>query len=180
MSLRQRSPAHFAKLFASTLLSISGLAAQTPADSWKSLRFLMGTWEAKTLGGDVRSSGSYSFEPELRGHVLVRRSATSDCKGPRDYDCEHGDILYIYPEGAGTSHRAIYFDNEGHVIQYTISTPAPGTAVFSSDDRQPGPQFRLVYELKGSVMSGKFQVKAPGQAEFRSYLEWAGEKKQSQ
>ncbi len=161
------------KLLAIALLSAGCLQAQAPSDAWAPLRFLMGTWDARTVNGDVRSSGSYVFQTELRGHVLARHSATKDCKGPLDFNCEHGDILYVYAEGS--SYKAIYFDNEGHVIHYNVSTPAPAMAVFLSDG--PGPQFRLVYELKSGVMNGKFQIKAPGQAEFRSYLEWTGGRK---
>jgi hypothetical protein len=153
------------------LLSVACLGAQGEPDVWKPLRFLMGTWEAKSSGGRVEGSGSYVFQTELRGHVLVRRSATSECKGPLDFNCEHSDILYVYPEAGGTSYRAIYFDNEGHVIHYNVETSTPATAIFLSD------QFRLTYELKNGVMSGKFQMKAPGQTDFRSYLEWRGGKK---
>ncbi len=160
-------------LLAIALLGVTTLHAQTSVDAWAPLRFLIGTWEARTLGADVQSSGSYVFQTELRGRVLARHSATKDCKGPLDFNCEHSDILYIYPEGS--SYKAIYFDNEGHVIRYNVSTPAPATAVFLSDG--PGAQFRLVYEQKAGVMNGKFQMKAPGQAGFRPYLEWTGGKK---
>jgi hypothetical protein len=34
-----------------------------------------------------------------------------------------------------------------------------------------------VYELKGDVMFGKFQMHMPGQTEWKSYLEWSGAKK---
>lgn len=96
------------------------------------------------------------------------------CKGPADFDCQHGDLLYIYSAGSGETLQAIYFDYEGHVIQYGVSTPKPTMAVFLSDPTQPGAQFRLSYELAEGVMTGKFQMKMPGQAEFMSYLEWSG------
>jgi hypothetical protein len=73
--------------------------------------------------------------------------------------------------------KAIYFDNEGHVIHYDVSTPDPTTAVFLSDASATGPQFRLTYQRKNSTMSGKFQVRMPGQTEWQSYLEWSGDKK---
>jgi hypothetical protein len=57
-----------------------------------------------------------------------------------------------------------------------VSIPTPTTAIFLSDASQPGPQFRLIYELKGSTMYGKFQMQMPGQTEFKSYLEWSGPK----
>jgi hypothetical protein len=41
----------------------------------------------------------------------------------------------------------------------------------------PGPQFRLTYELKNSVLSGKFQMQMPGQSDWKSYLEWSGGKR---
>ncbi len=167
-------------LFYGSVLCAQSAPATAPAgDPWRSLQFLMGTWEAKTLGGSAgaASSGSYTFQLELRGHVLARHSANAGCKGPADFDCEHGDLLYVYPEPAGGSLKAIYFDNEGHVINYDVTTSAPNTAVFATPASQPGPQFRLVYELKERIMHGKFQMRMPGQNEFKSYLEWSGEKK---
>ena len=63
------------------------------------------------------------------------------------------------------------------MIHYDISTPNATTAMFLSDASQPGPQFRLLYELKGAIMQGKFQMRMPGQNEWKSYLEWSGPKK---
>jgi hypothetical protein len=120
------------------------------------------------------SSGDYSFQLKLRDHVLARHSGGGACKGPDDFDCRHSDLLYIYPAGNGQAWQAIYFDNEGHVIHYGVSSPKPGAVVFLSDSAQPGPQFRLSYELVEAEMSGKFQIKMPGQTEFTSYLEWRG------
>jgi hypothetical protein len=150
------------------------LAAQAAEPSWKPLDFLIGTWEARTQGGSAGASGSgtYEFRLDLRAHVLSRFSSTTGCKGPADYNCEHSDLMYVYP--AGQSYKAVYFDNEGHVIQYDVTTPSPQTAVFLSSPDAPGPQFRLVYERKGATMSGKFQMRMPGQPDFRSYLEWSG------
>jgi hypothetical protein len=149
------------------------------ADPWKPLRFLLGTWEAKTQGGSAgaSASGTYTFRLELKDHVLARSSASAGCKGPADFNCEHGDLLYLYQDAVGQPLKAIYFDNEGHVIHYDVTTPAPNTAILVSAAPPNGPQYRLIYELKGSVMLGKFQLRMPGQSEFRSYLEWSGSRK---
>jgi hypothetical protein len=165
-------------LFAFTLLTIQ-LAAQTqpPApDQWKSLAFLEGTWEAKAQGnGGAAAAGAYTFRRELGGHIMARHSTTdAGCKGPDTFDCDHGDLLYIYADMPGQPLKAIYFDNEGHVIHYDVSTPTPTTVMFLSDPATPGPQFRLVYEKKESRMFGKFQMHMPGQTEWKSYLEWSG------
>jgi hypothetical protein len=159
------------------LLVVPSLCAQESVDPWKPLRFLLGAWDARVTAGPAQGSGSYLFQTELGGHVLVRHSATGSCKGPLNFNCEHSDLLYIYTEEAGAGYQAIYFDNEGHVIHYRVTTAGPASATFLSDEKQPGPQFRLIYELKNSVMSGKFQIRAPGAREFRSYLEWEGAKK---
>jgi hypothetical protein len=154
-------------------------AAESADDVWKSLQFLTGTWEAKTQGGSAHAagSGSYTFQPELRNHILARHSYSEVCKGPADFNCEHGDLLYVYQEASGRPYKAIYFDNEGHVIHYEVSVPTASSVIFLSDPSRPGPQFRLSYELNGLTMSGKFQMRMPGQAEFKSYLEWSGTRK---
>ncbi len=152
--------------------------AEVPNDRWQSLNFLQGTWAAISQGGSAgaTSSGSYAFEFELQQHVLARVSAGPvNCIGPKSFDCLHSDLLYIYQDADGQPFKAIYFDNEGHVIHYEVSTPDPTTAVFLSE-AGPGPQYRLTYQLKKSTMFGKFQVRMPGQTDWKSYLEWSGEK----
>jgi hypothetical protein len=150
------------------------------ADPWNALAFLHGTWNAHADAGsaNAQASGSYTFTPELKHHVLVRRSENAAaCKGPASFDCEHSDVLYIYQEAKDQPLKAIYFDNEGHVIHYDVSTPDSTTAVFISAPSPSGPQFRLIYRLAEAVMSGKFQIRMPGQTEWKSYLEWQGAKK---
>ena len=142
--------------------------------------FLEGTWYAHAQAGSAgaQSNGTYTFKPELKHHVLVRSSeAYAACKGPASFDCEHSDVLYVYQEAESQPLKAIYFDNEGHVIHYAVSTSDSSTAVFISDASSSGPQFQLVYQLKDKVMSGKFQMRMPGQTEWKSYLEWSGAKK---
>jgi hypothetical protein len=164
-------------------------AAQTPpvtaqtappaaSDPLRALAFLEGSWDAKASGkGGIAEIGTYVFRTELADHILARHSTRAgDCSGPKTFDCEHGDLLYVYADGPDRSLKAIYFDNEGHVIHYDVSTPAATTAVFLSDGARPGPQFRLTYELKTGIMSGKFQVRMPGQDGWNSYLEWSGAK----
>jgi len=168
------------KLFALALMVAAPLCAQTAAtpDPWKALSFLEGTWEAKTQGGAASAAGLYTFQLELDKHILARHSTTDPgCKGPANFDCAHGDLLYVYEDAPGQPLKAIYFDNEGHVLHYSVSTPDATTAVFLTDPAAPGPQFKLVYELKGPLMTGKFQMKMPGQTEWKSYLEWSGGKK---
>lgn len=173
-----------ALLIVVVVLTACGVAAQAPAqisaktDPWAGIRFLMGSWGAKTTGGmaQAQASAGYAFRLELRDHVMARHSRSGSCTAPDDFNCQHSDLLYIYPSGNGQALQAIYFDNEGHVIHYDVSTPKPRQVVFLSDAAQPGPQFRLSYELLDGVMTGKFELKMPGQTEFMSYLEWSGKR----
>jgi hypothetical protein len=161
-------------------LSAHAQNASQPTNPFQQLSFLNGTWEAKTVNAPaVTARGTYIFRTELNGHILARHSTSNSasCKGPADFDCDHGDLLYVYADAPGQPLRAIYFDNEGHVIHYTVTVPTAATAEFLSDSSQPGPQFRLLYELKGTAMSGKFQMRQPGQQDWHSYLEWTGSKK---
>lgn len=156
----------------------AGGQSKPAADPFQALRFLEQNWEANTGGvGGIKATGTYAFRRELGGHVLARHS-TGDaaCKGPANFDCEHGDILYVFQDAPGQL-KAIYFDNEGHVIHYDVSTPSSTSVVFLSEASRPGPQFRLTYELKNSVLFGKFQSRMPGDSEWKSYLEWSGPKR---
>lgn len=158
-------------------LPLVAQSTPTPSvDPLKSLAFLEGTWEAKSQAGSAgaTSSGTYTFKRELGNHVLARSSRSSACKAPEGFNCEHRDLLYVFEDAPGEALKAIYFDNEGHVIHYDVSTPTPTSAIFLSESSRPGPQFRLVYDLKDGAMSGKFQMRMPGQAEWKSYLEWSG------
>src|SRR5277367_347670 len=110
-------------------------ALAAPTDPWEALGFLEGTWDAHTQGGSAKaqSSGTYTFSPELKHHVLVRRTGDgAACKGPASFDCGHNDVLYVYQDAQNQPLKAIYFDNEGHVIHYDVSTPDASTAIFIS------------------------------------------------
>jgi hypothetical protein len=171
------------KLFLAVLLLLTspllGQNASTASDPFKALAFLQGTWEAATQDkAGVHVTGTYTFKPELGGHILGRHiTSLTACKGPDTFDCEHSDLLYVFEERPGQPLKAIYFDNEGHVIHYSVSTPDATMVVFLSDASGGGPQFRLTYELKNSIMNGKFQMHMPAQAEWKSYLEWSGTRK---
>ncbi len=162
--------------------------APPPADPLVPLDFLLGTWVAATNASGTSAGqvvGTYTFTRDLGGHALQRTGTVATCKGPQDFDCNHHDQLTVFadPNGQQIHHSslfALYLDNEGHVIYYTVSLPDPHTAIFDSQGPPAAPKFRLVYHLEGNgpkaVMSGKFQTAAPGSTEYRSYLEWSGSK----
>ena len=183
------------RLASLALLLAACASAQTsqlptvPADPLSPLDFLLGTWSAKTNApagtAGAQASGAYTFVRDLNGHALQRTSSADSCKGPATFNCQHHDQLTIFadPNGLAAHHAtlfALYLDNEGHAIYYTITTPDPHTAIFNSQGPPSIPKFRLTYHLEGAgaaaIMSGKFQMAAPGSDDFHSYLEWSGTK----
>jgi hypothetical protein len=181
-------------LLTAILVISSAVSAQTPAPSVSAdplapLDFLVGTWSAKTDAAagsaGAQGAGTYTFRRDLNGHALVRSSSYDNCKGPANFNCTHHDQLTIFSDpNAIAMHKvsllALYLDSEGHVIYYAISTPDPHTVIFNSQALPSLPKFRLIYHLEGdgprAIMSGKFQMAAPGSDDFRSYLEWSGPK----
>jgi hypothetical protein len=172
------------------VLCPASLLAQAPtADPLAPLGFLLGTWSAKSdaaaSSAGAESTGTYIFRRDLNGHALIRSSSADTCKGPANFDCNHHDQLTIFADpNALAAHKssllALYLDSEGHVIYYTVSTPDAHTAVFNSQNAASQPRFRLLYHLEGdgpkALMTGKFQMAAPGSEDFHSYLEWSGTK----
>jgi hypothetical protein len=170
-------------------LPLTAQSAAAPAsDLLAPLSFLLGTWTAGTAAAGTAGAtvlGTYTFSRDLGGHALQRTGTVATCKGPQDFDCNHHDQLTIFPDPSGmaihnSSLFALYLDNEGHVIYYTIATPDAHTAVFSSQGPASAPKFRLTYHLEGegpkAVMTGKFQFAPPGSDDYHSYLEWSGTK----
>ncbi len=167
----------------SLFLTLSA-SAQTPSaaptasnSTWERLHILIGTWTAQTNArgtAGARSLGTYTFQYDLNSNVITRTSSTDACKGPSDFDCQHQDTLTIYRDSGDATPHAFYADNEGHVIHYDVATPDLNTVILLSNT--PGPKFRLVYHFEGGVMSGKFQFAPPGSSEFKSYLEWSGQR----
>ena len=78
----------------------------------------------------------------------------------------HDDWMVMYPEA--NELRADYFDNEGHVIHYTVTATADRNgAVFLS------PGYRLTYtRVTPEKIKIKFEVAPPGKADqFTTYLD---------
>jgi hypothetical protein len=183
------------RLLALTILAAATLSApalsapaQTPAaDPLAPLDFLNGTWTAVTNApagtAGAASTGTYTFRRDLAGHAIDRTTSADSCHGPQDFDCAHHDRLTIFsdPNAFAVHHAslfAFYMDSEGHIIYYTVSLPDPQTAVFNSQAAPTAPKFRLTYHLEGTgpkaIMTGKFQMAAPGSDDYHSYLEWSG------
>jgi hypothetical protein len=155
-------------------------AQQKAADPWQAWRFLLGEWTAEGTGRPGEGAGSFTFALDLEGKILVRRNR-ADYPATKDRPAfSHKDLMVVYPGTEGRGARAIYFDNEGHVIEYAAqSSEDQETWIFLSDPVPSAPRFRLTY-TKGDdgTLAVKFESAPPGKPDsFSTYVEGAARRK---
>jgi hypothetical protein len=81
-------------------------------------------------------------------------------------------MLILYQENKFT--KAVYFDNEGHIINYAVSFSQDSSSViFISDIIANSPRFRFIYTKASSEgMKFNFDFASPGKPEeFSKYLD---------
>jgi len=156
-------------------VSLSALA-QAPGkskskDPFDRLAFLYGDWVGEGTGDAGNGSGGFTIKPDLDDRVLSALT-TPIIPLPLIAPClpsqRPNDLMITYPEG--DTLKAIYSDNEGHVIHYKITT-AGDCAVFVSEG--PGPGFRLTYrQTDKDHLAIKFEIAPPEKpGEFKTYVE---------
>jgi hypothetical protein len=156
------------------LLAAGSARAESKPDPWSAFRFLLGEWVGEGDGAPGKGSGSFTLTPDLGGKVLVRRNrAEYPAAGGRPASV-HEDLMVIHPSKHGRGTRAVYFDNEGHVIHYAVTPAEGGSGLTFLSDAVPGePRFRLTY-TKGEAdrVALKFEIAPPGKPEaFKTYIE---------
>ena len=147
------------------ILLITAAFAQKMESPFQPLAFLIGDWVGEGDGKPGESSGAFSFALDLDKKIAVRKNHADLKNGV------HDDLMIAYPDPAGKSLRAIYFDNEGHVIHYLVEG-TPNGVRFTSDPAAPGPRFRLTYAKTGEkTISIQFDMAPPGKPDaFTPYL----------
>ena len=150
-----------ATAFAQTTSS-SGVANFGP--QWQALA---GSWSGESSAG----SGACAFQFALGGHVMVRTNhAEVVASGNRPAGI-HDDLMVISPGANETQARATYWDNEGHVIEYSAAWSADGNTLTFLSKAGAGPQFRLTYKkVDADTLDVSFDIAAPGQGgTFKTY-----------
>ena len=83
--------------------------------------------------------------------------------------------MIIYPDYSGNPAKAIYFDNEGHIINYSIMYDDK-SIVFTSGWIPDVPVFRLTYSLlENETINTKFEISQDGD-KFTTYIEGISKK----
>jgi len=138
--------------------------------------FLVGEWAASGSGQPGSAVGAAVFDWGLQGRIILRTSYAEYPPGGGKPGSRHDDLMVIYVSPVGA--KADYYDSEGHVIRYNVSSPAPDEAVFLSQPAAGEPTFRLSYKLASAdSLDGEFAIAAPGtQQAFKPYLSWQSHK----
>jgi hypothetical protein len=148
--------------------------AAPAGDPWAGWDFLLGTWTGEGSGQPGAGSGGFSFQFDLDKNILVRKSQAEYPATPQRAAINHHDLMIIYPAEGGPGTRAVYFDNEGHVINYTVRLAAGGQdLMFIGEPSSTAPRYRLVYtKLDHDTVNAKFEIAPPGKPDaFSTYVE---------
>ena len=173
-------------LLLSLFIMIAATAASAqqakPGSQWDAWQFLLGEWVAEGEGAPGQATGGFSFNLDLQGRILVRKNHADYPASKERPAFAHDDLMIIYLEAEGRLVRAIYFDNEGHVIQYTVSFAADGKTITLLRDVSPAaPRFRFIY-TKGAndTLTTQFDLAPPGKPEaFTKYVTGTARRKRA-
>ena len=161
-------------LFIFMILLSATTFAQQPA-KWDKWQWLVGNWKGEGEGKPGQGKGTFSFKPDLNEHVLVRKSHSEYPANGNRPATTHDDLMVVYADYTGTPSKAIYFDNEGHTINYSI-TYADKAIVMVSEKVQNVPTFRLTYtSLDSETVNTKFEMSQDGTT-FVTYVEGKSKK----
>ncbi len=144
--------------------------------NWDELKHLVGEWVGDGSGDPGQGTGTYSFTFNLDERILTRKNHTEYPANNGRPAFSHDDLMIIYFDQ--DKPKAIYFDNEGHTINYNVVVNGD-TVLFISDVIASSPRFRLSY-VKTSDDSLKiiFEIAMssdPGK--FNKYLEGTSHRK---
>lgn len=164
------------KLLLSIILfsAVTSGFAQQPA-SWDKWSWLIGEFQGEGSGQPGQGGGTFSFLFDLDKNILVRKSHSEYPATNNKPLIVHNDLMIVYPDYTGNPSKAIYFDNEGHTINYSI-TYQEKSVVMTSTKIANVPIFRLTYSLlNDGIVNTKFEMSQDGE-KFMTYIEGKSKK----
>ena len=148
------------------------LSAQQSKNPWEKWNYLIGEWVGEHTGKPGSGDGKFSFQKDLDGKILVRKSRTVFPASTSSPELIHDDLMIIYQNGSDNPQEAIYFDNEGHTIKYKVSY-TDKSIILTSDIISNTPRFRYTYTaIDDKTVNGSFEMASPqAPDDFKMYLE---------
>ncbi len=140
------------------------------------LSYLVGRWRDESRSGEPGTStgGGEIWRLALDGQILVREAWCEYPATAKRPALRHEDLLIVFVD-AGTEVRGIFWDNEGHLIQYReVHADPDGKGVgFVNDPATPGPRQWLKYRYEEpDHLSAVFSLHYAGAPGFTPYLTW--------
>jgi len=154
-------------------IGICGLSSKSYGQqdtTWQKWNWLIGDWVGEGSGVPGQGGGWFSLQPDLGGKILMRKNHSEYLATKDKPEIIHDDLMIVYLDNAGQPAGAIYFDNEGHVINYAIAY-RERSIIFTGNRVQKMPVFRLTYApLANDSIAVKFEMSGDGNT-FRTYTE---------
>jgi hypothetical protein len=145
-------------------------------DEFEKWNWLMGEWVGEGSGQPGSGGGGFSFTQELDKKILVRKAHTEFPAAAGRPASVHDDLMVVYLDYRSQPTKAIYFDNEGHTINYSISY-SDRSIILISEKIPNVPIFRLTYTfINDQSVNTKFEMSQDGE-KFMTYIEGKSLKK---
>ena len=143
--------------------------------TWVKWSWLMGEWQGEGSGQPGQGGGTFSFSFDLDQNILVRKSHSEYPATANKPLIRHDDLMIVSLDFAGNPSHAIYFDNERHTINYSV-TYSDRSITLTSDKVANVPVFRLAYTLlNDGMVNTKFELSQDGE-KFITYIEGKSKK----
>lgn len=141
------------------------------APNWEGWQFLIGEWKGEGSGDPGQGTGSFSFWPDLNENIIIRKNHAEYPASKDRPAFSHDDLIIVHKEYDKT--RAIYFDNEGHLINYIVHFSEDSSSlIFTSEIKPVEPRFRLTYtKVENGEVKINFEIAPPGKPDgFSMYI----------
>jgi len=140
------------------------------SENWDKWDNLFGNWTGKGNGEPGSGGGTFTFSPDLDNNIIVRKSHSEFPATENQSAVIHDDLMIIYFDVTKNTTRAIYFDNESHMINYSVFYEN-NSIIMVSEKTQGTPVFRLTYTIidKENIKT-QFEISQDGD-NFFVYLE---------
>jgi hypothetical protein len=162
-------------------LVCQALKAQQLRNPWSNWDYLIGEWMGDGKGDPGEAKGWFSLKTNLDKNILVR---TNHAEFPATKDrpaSVHDDLMIVYAGIEGNSAKAIYFDNENHIINYMVSYRNLDSAIIlTSEPLENTPRFRFTYkQINDNKIKTIFEIAPPGKpGSFSVYIEGSAHRKE--
>jgi hypothetical protein len=153
-----------------TFLILTTICYGQQDKNWDKWIWLIGDWKGEGGGQPGQGGGTFSFSFDLDKNIIVRKSHSEYPATENKPKITHDDLMIVYVDAIDSSIKAIYFDNEGHIINYSVVNTNKSITL-TSFKTSNAPIFRLTYDLlENGMVNTRFEMSRDG-VNFMTYVE---------